>query len=143
MSDEKKLTEELEKRYGKKISWSKWCTFYADSRGHLKQDGALLCLTDVTFHVWNEDFEDSFTSLDVLYTDFVLKSEAIEFAEGKIEKVHRANPFKALTKPTVLSIELEGKKFMFFEMKGQEFRQLLSIAQAKQKYSHRVSDRNS
>lgn len=141
MEDEKVLSI-LEKKYGEKISWSKRCSFYADSLGHVREDGVLLYLTDVTFRIWCEDFEFSFASLDVLYTDFVLKTDAIDFVTGKIPKVHRASPFKFITTPRILCLELEGKKFLFFEMKGQEFRQLLSIAQAKQKYSHTVSDRN-
>lgn len=64
---------------------------------------------------------------------------AIAFAKGEIPKVHRLNLFSAMFTDTVTWLELEGKKMIFLDMKGTEFKQLLSIAQAKQKYSHTVA----
>ena len=132
----------LEKKTGLSITWHQDCSFYADSNGTILENGVLLYLTDITFHVHADGFDDSFMAMDVLYTDPVLKTDALDFVTGKASRVKRANPFKALTNETLLSVELDGKRFMFFKMKGSQFRQLLSIAQAKQKYSKTVSDRN-
>jgi len=123
-------------------AWSTYCNFYADNRGHCFENGVRLSLDDVTFLVDTDGFEDSFASLDVLYNGPVLKDEVLDFLNGKTDKVRRANPLKALKLPTLLCVELEGGKILFMELKGQEFRQLLSIAQAKQKYSLTVSKRN-
>lgn len=130
---------EIEKSTGRKISWHMDCNFYADSDGHLIDGPVLLYQTEVTFHCHAANLDVSFESLDVLYVESVLRSEAIAFAKGEIPKVHRLNLFSAMFKDTVTWLELEGKKMIFLDMKGTEFKQLLSIAQAKQKYSHTVA----
>ncbi len=43
-------------------------------------------------------------------------------------------------KDTITWLELEGKKMIFLGIKGTEFKQLPSLAQAKQKYSHTVAE---
>ncbi len=138
--DIKNIVSELEKKTGSKISWYTTCNFYADSDGNLHNNGILFYQTDVTFHCYAENLDISFESLDVLYVENVLKSEAIDFVQGKVPKVHRINPFKAMFNETVTWLELEGKKMIFLDLKGTEFKQLLSIAQAKQKYSHTIAD---
>ncbi len=131
---------EIERTTGKKISWHAECSFYADSDGHVIEDDVLLYQTEVIFHCHAKDLDVSFESLDVLYVESVLKSEAIAFAKGEIPRVHRLNLFSAMFKDTVTWLELEGKKMIFLDIKGTQFKQLLSIAQAKQKYSHTVAD---
>ncbi len=131
---------EIERTIGKRVSWHMQCSFYADSEGNVLEDGVLLYQTDVSFHCHAENLDVSFESLEVLYVESVLKSEAIDFARGRIPKVHRLNLFSAMRKDTVTWLELEGRKMIFLGMKGTQFKQLLSIAQAKQKYSHEIND---
>ena len=131
---------DIEKETGKRISWHTECGFYADSEGHVIDGDVLFYQTDVSFHCHAANLDVTFQSLDVLYVEKVLRSEAIAFAKGETTKVHRLNPFSAMFKDTVTWLELEGRKMLFLDVKGTEFKQLLSIAQAKQKYSHSVAD---
>ena len=57
------------------------------------------------------------------------------FLEGKLEKVKRANPIKAIGKETLLALETDGKPAKFIKTNVYEFKQILRVAQAKQKYS--------
>lgn len=50
--------------------------------------------------------------------------------------------FKALAAETLTSLELADGRFIFVKFGNLEFKQLLSIAQVKQKYSKTVADRN-
>lgn len=130
------------KEVQKKSSWHEVCPFYADSMGNVSPSGVCIYLSDVTFFCKGPGFETSFMALDVLYTDKVLKGHVLEYLEGKRKTVRRANVFTALGKETLTSLELEGKRFIFIKFNDMQFKQLLSIAQAKQKYSKTVADRN-
>ena len=125
-----------------KSSWYEICPFYADSMGNVSPSGVCIYLCDVTFFCKGQDFETSFKALDVLFNDKVLKSHVMEYLEGKRKAVRRANVFRALGADTLTSIELEGGRFIFIKFNDLKFKQLLSIAQAKQKYSKTVADRN-
>ena len=125
-----------------KFSWQTHCSFYADSMGNRDDSGADMYLSDVTFTCMGDSFETSFKALDVYYVEKVLKSHVMEYLEGKRSKVSRANVFIALGADTLTSIEFEGGRFIFVKFANLQFKQLLSIAQAKQKYSKTVADRN-
>ena len=135
-------SDAIEKEITEKSSWHEFCPFYADSEGNVSKDGVYIYLNDVTFFCKGPGFETSFMALDVLYTDKVLKGHVMEYLEGKRKTVRRANVFSALGKETLTSLELEGKRFIFIKFNDMQFKQLLSIAQAKQKYSKTVADRN-
>ena len=135
-------SDAIEKAITEKSSWHEFCPFYADSEGNVSKDGVYIYLNDVTFFCKGPGFETSFMALDVLYTDKVLKGHVMEYLEGKRKTVRRANVFSALGKETLTSLELEGKRFIFIKFNDMQFKQLLSIAQAKQKYSKTVADRN-
>ena len=139
MSD---VFDAIVKEVQKKSSWHEVCPFYADSMGNVSPSGVCIYLSDVTFFCKGPDFETSFMALDVLYTDKVIKTHVMEYLEGKRKTVRRANVFTALGKETLTSLELEGKRFIFIKFNDMRFKQLLSIAQAKQKYSKTVADRN-
>ena len=130
--------KEMEKR----CSWHTRCSFYADSLGNRDDNGADMYLSDVTFTCMGDSFETSFKALDVYYVEKVLRSHVMEYLEGRRSKVGRVNVFKALGADTLTSIELEGGRFIFVKFANLQFKQLLSIAQAKQKYSKTVADRN-
>lgn len=132
----------IEKEIKQKSSWYEFCPFYADSTGNVSPSGVYIYLCDVTFFCKGPDFETSFMALDVLFTDKVLKSHVMEYLEGKRRSVNRANVFRALGSETLTGLELEGKRFIFIRFNDLQFKQLLSIAQAKQKYSKTVADRN-
>ena len=125
-----------------KSSWYEICPFYADNMGNISTKGVLIYLCDVTFFCKGPDFETSFKALDVLYNEKVLKSQVMEYLEGKRKTVRRAALFSALGAETLTSLELEGGHFIFIKFNNLKFKQLLSIAQAKQKYSKAVADRN-
>lgn len=121
-------------------SWKTECSFYADTdKNHF--ESATISLDDVTFTISAPSFETSFKAMDVFFTEKVFKKDVLEFLEGKRTKVGRANPLIAFTSETVTSIEFEKKK-IYLKFNVSEFKQLLSIAQAKQKYSKTVADRN-
>ena len=132
----------IEKEIAGKSSWHEYCSYYADSLGNVSEDGVVIYLDDVTFYCKCPDFETSFKAIDVLYTDRVLKSHVIEYLEGKRDKVHRANVFRTFGTDWLTSLELDDKRMIFIKFNDLSFKQLLSIAQAKQKYSKTVSDRN-
>lgn len=123
-------------------SWSTRCSFYADSMGNRDDSGADMYLSDVTFTCKGDGFETSFKAIEVLYVEKVLKAHVIEYLEGRRGKVGRANVFKAIGADTLTSLELDGGRFIFVKFAHLQFKQLLSIAQAKQKYSKTVADRN-
>ena len=125
-----------------RCSWRTRCGFYADSMGNRDDSGAEMYLCDVTFTCRGNGFETDFKAIDVLYVEKVLKSHVIEYLEGKRRKVGRANVFKAIGADTLTSLELEGGRYIFVKFNNLQFKQLLSIAQAKQKYSKTVADRN-
>lgn len=135
-------SEAKDKEMAEKCSWHTHCGFYADSMGNRDDSGVDMYLYDVTFICKSPAFETSFKAIEVLYNDKVLKSDVLEYLDGKRSKVSRANVFKALTAPTLTCIELEGKRFIFVKFDNLQFKQLLSIAQAKQKYSKTIADRN-
>ena len=123
-------------------SWHTRCGFYADSMGNRDDSGAEMYLCDVTFTCKGDGFETSFKAMDVLYVEKVLKAHVIEYLEGKRSKVRRANMFSTIGAETLTSLELDGGRFIFVKFNNLQFKQLLSIAQAKQKYSKTVADRN-
>jgi hypothetical protein len=123
-------------------SWHTRCSFYADTSGNVSRSGADMYLLDVTFYCLGPGIKACFQALDVYYTDKVLKSHVEEFLEGKRAKVRRANVFKAIAAETLTSIEMADGSALFVKFANLEFKQLLSIAQAKQKYSKTVADRN-
>ncbi len=125
-----------------RISWQTECSFYADADKIIKTENIRFYLTDdIIFHVSATDYHDSFEALDVLYTDSVLKDDVLEFLEGRLEKVKRANPLKSFGREKLLCLELDGKPDKYLKIKVNEFKQILSIAQAKQKYSRELADR--
>lgn len=142
LMDDRQLIAELEKHAGGKISWHTRASFYADTEGNLIEDGVLLYLTDVTFHCHGPKFECSFDAIDVLYTDDVRKSDVIDLVRGNRKKVSRINPISAIFTDTVLSLDFGDGRMKFLKIKSSEFRQILRIAQAKQKYSTTVNNRN-
>ena len=134
--------EAKDKEMAEKCSWHTHCGFYADSMGNREDSGVEMYLCDVTFICKASTFETSFKAIEVLYNDKVLKEHVLEYLEGKRKKVSRANVFKALTAETLTCLELEGGRFIFVKFDNLQFKQLLSIAQAKQKYSKTIADRN-
>lgn len=123
-------------------SWHTHCAFYADSMGNRDDFGAEMYLSDVTFTCKGKGFETSFKALEVLYVEKVLKAHVMEYLEGKRSKVSRANVFKAIGADTLTSLEMDSGRYIFVKFANLQFKQLLSIAQAKQKYSKTVADRN-
>ena len=132
----------IENEIAKRSSWYEFCSFYADNQGHISENGVYIYLDDVTFFCKGPDFETSFKAMDVLYTDRVLKTHVMEYLEGKRSKVRRASVLAVFGADTLTCIELDGKRLIFIKLKDMAFKQLLSIAQAKQKYSKTVADRN-
>lgn len=137
------LIQMLQEKCGQPISWYTRSSFYADTAGNLIEDGVLLYLTDVTFHYYSPSLEGSFRAIDVLYVDDVRKSDAIEMVSGNRTKISRINPVSALFTETVLALDFGANRFRFLKIKVSEFKQLLRVAQAKQKYSLTVAERNS
>lgn len=135
-------SDAIEKEITEKSSWHEFCPFYADSEGNVSTDGVYIYLNDVTFFCKAPGFETSFKAIDVLYVDKVLKSHVLEYLEKKRSRIRRANIFAAFGAEAVTSLELDDKRMIFIKFKDMKFKQLLSIAQAKQKYSKTVSDRN-
>ena len=126
-----------------RISWQTDCTFYADADKNVRTSDVSFYLTDdIVFHISAADYHDSFEALDVLYTDPVLADDVLAFLEGRLEKVKRANPFRAFGKQTLLCLELDGKPDKYLKIKAGEFKQILSIARAKQKYSRELANRH-
>ena len=142
LMDDRQLIAELEKHSGGKISWNTRSSFYADTEGNLIEEGVLLYLTDVTFHCLGPEFDCSFDAIDVLYTDDVRRSDVIDLVRGNRNKVSRINPISAIFTDTVLSLDFGDGRMKFLKVKSSEFRQILRIAQAKQKYSTTVNNRN-
>lgn len=142
LMDDRQLIAELEKRNGVKISWHTRSSFYADTEWNLIEEGVLLYLTDVTFHCLGPEFDCSFDAIDVLYTDDVRRSDVIDLVRGNRNKVSRINPISAIFTDTVLSLDFGDGRMKFLKVKSSEFRQILRIAQAKQKYSTTVNNRN-
>ena len=127
--------EIIEKKINKNITWYEPCLFYADSPGKRCSDHAIICLSEVTFYIIDTDFEDSFTAMDIIYVDMVLKDDVISFIHNKKNKVKRANPLTTIGRKKIISLALEGKRFIYLEMKTNQLRQIIQIAKAKQKYS--------
>ena len=142
LMDDRQLIAELEKESGAKITWSTRTSFYADTEGTLLENGVFMYLTDVTFHCRGEGFDCSFDAIDVLYTDDVRRSDVIDLIQGNRRKVSRINPISAMFTETVLSLDFGDNRMKFLKLKSSEFRQILRIAQAKQKYSLTVYNRN-
>ena len=136
------LIQKLQEKHEDQISWYTRSSFYADTAGNLVEDGVLLYLTDVTFHYYCPSLEGSFQAIDVLYVDDVRKSDVLDLIAGNRTKVSRINPIGALFTETVLALDFGANRFRFFKIKVSEFKQLLRVAQAKQKYSLTVSARN-
>ena len=132
----------LQQKHSENITWYTRSSFYADTTGVVLEDGVLLYLTDVTFHCYAPGFEGSFTAIDILYTDDVRKSDAIELVTGHRNKINRINPISAMFTETVLALDFGKNRYRFLKIKTTEFRQLLRVAQAKQKYSLTVAKRN-
>ncbi len=125
-----------------RISWQTACPFYADADKNVRTGDIRFYLTDdIIFHVSAADYEDSFEALDVLYTDPVLMDDVLAFLDGKLEKVKRANPLRSFGKETLLCLVLDGKPDKYLKIKVNEFKQILSIAKAKQKYSRELANR--
>ena len=122
-------------------SWKTEISFYADTDRNTFEKGGIT-LDDVTFTITSDGFETSFKAIDVFFTEKVFKKDVLEFLEGKRTKVGRANPLVAFTSETLTSIELDGDRVLYLKFNSSEFKQLLKIAQAKQKYSKTVADRN-
>jgi len=122
-------------------SWKTEIGFYADTDRNTFDKGEI-SLDDVTFTITSDGFETTFKAMDVCFTEKVFKKDVIEFLEGKRERVGRANPLVAFTSETITSLELDDKKILYLKFNAGEFKQLLKIAQAKQKYSKTVADRN-
>ena len=121
-------------------AWQTHCPYYADTDKTEKPDGITLSQDGVCFSICSADgFSFTFEALDVLFTDSVKKSDVQAFIAGTLDKVKRANPLTSIGAPKLLSLELEGGKTLYLELKGPQFKQLLSIAQAKQKYSRTVT----
>ena len=139
--DRTAILTQLEALHGR-ITWHTEASFYADTQGNLLEEGVLLYLTDVTFRIWSPALEGSFDAIDVLYTDEVRKAEVLELVSKKRAKVSRVNPISAMFTETVTALDFGGNRMRFFKFKVSEFRQLLRVAQAKQKYSLTVADRN-
>ena len=137
------LIQMLQEKCGQPISWYTKSSFYADTAENLIEDGVLLYLTDVTFHYYCPSLEGSFQAIDVLYVDDVRKSDAIDLVLGNRTKISRVNPISAVFTDTVLALDFGSNRFRFFKIKVSEFKQLLRVAQAKQKYSLTVAERNS
>ena len=70
------------------------------------------------------------------------KSDVIDLIRGNRKKVSRINPISAMFTDTVLSLDFGDNRMKFLKLKSSEFRQILRIAQAKQKYSLTVYNRN-
>ena len=70
------------------------------------------------------------------------KSDAIEFVSGNRSKINRINPVSAMFTETVLALDFGKNRYRFLKIKTTEFKQLLRVAQAKQKYSLTVAKRN-
>ena len=132
----------LQQKHTENITWYTRSSFYADTTGVILEDGVLLYLTDVTFHCYAPGFEGSFTAIDILYTDDVRKTDAIEFVSGHRNKISRINPFSAMFTETLLALDFGKNRYRFLKIKTTEFKQLLRVAQAKQKYSLTVAKRN-
>ena len=132
----------LQEKHSERITWYTRSSFYADTAGNIMKDGVLLYLTDVTFRIYAPDFEDYFTAIDILYTDDVRKTDAIEFVSGHRNKISRINPFSAMFTETLLALDFGKNRYRFLKIKTTEFKQLLRVAQAKQKYSLTVARRN-
>ncbi|MFC2821373.1 MAG: hypothetical protein ACFN3H_01190 [Spirochaetales bacterium] len=132
----------LEKKHGEKITWHAKASFYADTEGNIFEDGVLLYLTDVTFRCYAEGFNSSFEAIDVLYYDYTTKKNVIDFINGDQKRLKRINPIHAFFVDSISSLEFENHKMKFFKVKGGDFKQLLNIARAKQKYSLTVAKRN-
>ena len=132
----------IENEIAKRSSWYEFCSFYADNQGHISENGIYIYLDDVTFFCKGPDFETSFKAIDVLYTDRVLKSHVLEYLDGKRSKVRRTSVFTSFGAETLTCIELADRRLVFIKLKDMAFKQLLSVAQAKQKYSKTVADRN-
>lgn len=132
----------LQQKHSENITWYTRSSFYADTTGVILEDGVLLYLTDVTFHCYAPGFEGSFTAIDILYTDDVRKSDAIEFVSGNRNKINRINPISSMFTETVLALDFGKNRYRFLKIKTTEFKQLLRVAQAKQKYSLTVAKRN-
>ena len=137
------LIQMLQEKYSEKISWYTRSSFYADTAGNLIEDGVLLYLTDVTFHIYCPALEGSFQAIDILYVDDVRKSDAIEMVSGNRSKISRINPISAMFTETVLALDFGANRYRFLKIKVSEFKQILRVAQAKQKYSLTVAERNS
>ena len=136
--------KDFEKKLNKKISWYAVCPFYADSKTKKIYNNALFFLTDITFYIYTSEFNENFKALDIYYTDTVLKKDALSFLSDSSDKpeqkhIKRATIFTSLGKEKLLSLELEDKSFRVIDVKILKFKQLLSIAQAKQKYSRRIN----
>ena len=143
MTEENRKTLAIfEEKLGKKISWYAEAPFYMSSLDKIIRKNVLFYLTEVTFHVYAEDFQEDFESLDIYYTYNVSKDDVKKFADGEIKTVKRLNPLFSIRKDTLLCLEFDKNIFRYVEIKGTEFKQLLSIAQAKQKYSRTVSQNN-
>lgn len=122
-------------------SWNTEISFYADTDKNTFEKGNI-SLDDVTFTITSSGFETSFKAMDVFFTEKVFKKDVLEFLEGKRTGVGRANPLIAFTSETLTSLELDGNRIIYLKFNSGEFKQLLKIAQAKQKYSKTVADRN-
>ena len=132
----------LQQKHSDNITWYTRSSFYADTTGIILEDGVLLYLTDITFHCYAPGFEGSFTAIDILYTDDVRKSDAIELVSGHRNKISRINLISALFTETLLALDFGKNRYRFLNIKTTEFKQLLRVAQAKQKYSLTVARRN-
>ena len=139
---EEAVGQNIEKEIEQRSSWYEHCSFYADSQGNISKSGVYIYLDDVTFFCKGPDFETSFKAIDVLYTDRVLKSHVLEYLDGKRSKVRRTSVFTSFGAETLTCIELADRRLVFIKLKDMAFKQLLSVAQAKQKYSKTVADRN-
>ena len=102
---------------------------------------------------------DSFSAMDVYYSYNVLRADVLSFFDGMNGKkttindagkgcaapaspIRRAAPLFSTGKQTLFCIEGDGGLQRFLDLKGKalrEFKELFSIAQAKQKYSREAN----
>ncbi len=129
----REFIEERENRFGGKMKYRTYCTWYNDSSNNLRDRGVFLYI--INDHVYYEDFENqrtffgmllkgvskksknkykkferSFLLKDVDSISIVKKSRA---SKNLIDK--NANKFQKVFNQTVICIKLKNGEFLFFE----------------------------
>lgn len=131
----KERLEQLERRYGKRITWYYESPFYADSDGNISENGCILFCMETSFYCVTDKSELSFEAMSVLSLQHASKTVALDYATRKTEKLRCLGSIPALFVDSVDVIELENDRIVFLKLKGTEFKQMLKIAASKQKYS--------